>query len=380
MEKIKKGLKDRMKKGTIEKKKREVRILSLIALTFIMAMPVFGATATEVNYNSDGTRQKIYAKINIRGKSRNNPNRNRPAQTAGKFVDTKVALATILSEMTKNNENKPVLDKAVQVTYVNGTSKSGRVYREIIEKDKSKKVLKNTLTITDFDDDDTVEGGDTQQLYAVNTYANNEVYSKARTSELEKDSIEIRYKAPVEYAEAVEKNLPDKSYGSGEKKDTLFDMVTKDTKFKTVYDDKAGYSIVTEPSDIAPLLKSVGADKYTDKYEYNLDTNMVFYLRSNSDNNPEFARLIELSIKEQTKEAPRKITLEYVWEYKGKLDSELNSVSMSVANTYPKLDDIITVYDPNITTTMKLVSNYTGVAIPKTYKEDSLEKVEKESK
>ena len=112
--------------------------------------------------------------------------------------------------------------------------------------DKSKKVLKNTLTITDFDDD-AVEGGDTQQLYAVNTYANNEVYSKARTSELEKDSIEIRYKAPVEYAEAVEKNLPDKSYGSGEKKDTLFDMVTKDTKFKTVYDDKAGYSIVTEP-------------------------------------------------------------------------------------------------------------------------------------
>lgn len=40
--------------------------------------------------------------------------------------------------------------------------------------------------------------------------------------------------------------------------------------------------------------------------EYNLDTNMVFYLRNNSDNNPEFARLIELSIKEQNKEAPRK--------------------------------------------------------------------------
>lgn len=374
-----------MKKGTIGKKKREVRILSLIALTFIMAMPVFGATATEVNYNSDGTRQKIYAKINIRGKSRNNPNRNRPVQTVGTFVDRRVALATILSEMTKNNENKPVLDKAVQVTYVNGTSKSGRVYREIIEKDNSKKVLKNTLTITDFDDDDdndddAVDGGDTQQLYAINTYANNEVYSKARTSELEKDSIDIRYKAPVEYTEAVEKNLPDKSYGSGEKKDTLFDMVTKDTKFKTVYDDKAGYSIVTEPSDIASLLKSVGADKYTDKYEYNLDTNMVFYLRNNSDNNPEFARLIELSIKEQNKEAPRKITLEYVWEYKGKLESNLNSVGMSEANTYPKIDDIFTVYDPNVTTTMKLVSNYTGVTIPKTYREDSLEKLEKESK
>ena len=86
-----------MKKGTIGKKKREVRILSLIALTFIM--PVFGATATEVNYNSDGTRQKIYAKINIRGKSRNNPNRNRPVQTVGTFVDRRVALATILSEM-----------------------------------------------------------------------------------------------------------------------------------------------------------------------------------------------------------------------------------------------------------------------------------------
>ena len=103
-------------------------------------------------------------------------------------------------------------------------------------------------------------------------------------------------------------------------------------------------------------------------------------MRNNSDNNPEFARLIELSIKEQNKEAPRKITLEYVWEYKGKLESNLNSVGMSEANTYPKIDDIFTVYDPNVTTTMKLVSNYTGVTIPKTYREDSLEKLEKESK
>lgn len=335
------------KGGVIFIFKNKVAGLLAVVLFVPMSVPVMvqGATTAEVKYNSNGSIKNKYVSMKIRGKSGgSNPNYYQVTKTNGSFVDGKTALANVLQVMQDNNTNKATVDRAVQVTYTYGTNTEGVVYRDILEKNGNTKNISEDFTKTVFKDTDGIPYEQTGLQFKAR-YSNDVEYASIiqAINEGAEDTgyATYWYQAPKTYDKTVSELLPDKTFGTGKQADSVFDMVTKDTGFVYVYDDTAGYSIEADSTDLDDLAKRLGIDTYLQKNEYRVDNNLMFYVKSNASGNTELARVIEYTIKQQKDDAPRKITVQYSWEYKGNTTTDLSSgLQESLTNTYPRLDDV----------------------------------------